>query len=120
MKQLLKHIFWTCILGALLIPNAFAATVETIAGPIDEEKLRNGNFSIQDIPGFIKGAINFFMGIAGTISIIFIIIGAYFIMFWDIANDKSKGKDVIMKAIWGFAISSLAWIIVRLIVDNFT
>lgn len=118
MKKNLLASFWLILTQILLLPTVFADS--TVFGEkISYDELRNGNMDINTIPGLIKGAINFFIGIAGTISIIFIIIGAYFIMFGDIANDKSKGKDIIFKALGGFAISSLAWVIIKLILDNF-
>jgi hypothetical protein len=83
MNMYIKTIFWNILISCLLLPTTFA--VSTVLGEVDQDKLRNGYFSINDIPGLIKGAINFFMGLAGTISIIFIIIGAYYIMFGDIA-----------------------------------
>lgn len=39
-----------------------------------ENALRNGDIHIDDIPVMIKNAIDFLMQIAGTISIIFIIV----------------------------------------------
>jgi hypothetical protein len=41
------------------------------------EKIKNGDIHTDDIPVVILGATDFLMGIAGTIAIIFIIIGAY-------------------------------------------
>jgi len=62
--------------------------------------------------------IDFFLGIAGTISVIFVIIGAYQILFGSLQQNKSKGRDTIIAALGGFALSALAWFIVRFIIDN--
>lgn len=83
-----------------------------------ESDFRNWDFDINSVPLIIKWAINFAMGIAWGIAVIFIIIGAYHIMLWDIATEKSKWKEIIMKAIGGFCIAALAWVIIKLIVDN--
>lgn len=83
------------------------------------KKFRDGDFNINDIPILITGAINFALWIAGTIAIIFIIIGAYHILLWDIATDKSKGKEIITKAITWFAIAVLSWSIIQFVLDNF-
>lgn len=112
------NIFFVCIsfLSYVLTTQADS----TIAGnSVSYSKLKNGDIVIGDIPKMIMGAIDFFMGLAGTIAIIFIIIGGYFIMFGDISSDKSKGKDIVFKAIAWFAISALSWVIIRFIIDNF-
>lgn len=81
-------------------------------------KLRDWNVNLADIPNMIVYAINFLMLIAATISVIFIIIWAYKILFGSISQDKTKWRDTILMAIWGFIIASLAWFIIKLITDN--
>ena len=83
-------------------------------------KLRNWSIWFSDIPWMITYAIDFFMWIAATISVIFIIIWAYKILFGSISQDKTKWRDTILMAIWGFIIASLAWFIIKLILDNFS
>lgn len=60
------------------------------------------------------------MSIAGTIAVIFVIIGAYKILFGSLQQDKTKGRDTIISALGGFALAGLAWFIVRFIIDNFS
>ena len=85
------------------------------------DKIKKGHeIWFEDIPNFMTSAINFLMWIAATISIIFIIVWAYKILFWSISQDKTKWRDTIFMAIWGFVIASLAWFIVKLILDNFS
>jgi type IV secretory pathway VirB2 component (pilin) len=60
------------------------------------------------------------MEIAGTVAIIFIIIWAYKILFGSLEQDKTKWKDTIIMALSGFAIASLAWFIIKFIIDNFS
>lgn len=86
----------------------------------DWSKLKSWDVWFEDIPGIITYAINFLMSIAATISIIFIIIWAYKILFWSLSQDKTKWRDTIFMAIWGFIIASLAWFIIKLILSNFS
>lgn len=85
-----------------------------------EEKIRKGDIHVDDIPAILQWAINFFMYFAGTISLIFIIVGAYKILFGSLEQDKSKGKDTIFMALMGFGIAALAGFIIKLVIDNFT
>ncbi len=81
--------------------------------------LRRWDIWFWDIPDMLRYAIDFFMWIAATISVIFIIIWAYKILFGSISQDKTKWRDTILMAIWGFIIASLAWFIIKVILDNF-
>lgn len=83
-----------------------------------EKALRNWYIRLEDIPNMIQSAINFFMWIAWTVAIIFIIIWAYKILFGSLESDKSKWKETIIMALSWFAIASLAWFIIKLIIDN--
>lgn len=83
-----------------------------------ETALRNWDIHIEDIPNILKLAIDFFITIAWTVAIIFIIIWAYKILFGSLSDDKTKWKDTIIMALWWFAIASLAWLIIKFILDN--
>lgn len=87
---------------------------------VTAEKLRNGNIHTDDIPKIIVGAIDYLMGIAGTVSIIFIIIGAYKLAFWSLDNDTGKGKETIILALSWLVLSSTAWLIFKVVIDNFS
>jgi hypothetical protein len=99
--------------------SAFADEAENILW-IDNAKLRKGDVHVEDIPKAIRSAIDFFMWIAGTVAVIFIIIGAYKILFWSIQQDKSKGRDTIIMALSWFALAALSWMIIKTIVANLT
>ncbi|MDD3145516.1 MAG: pilin [Candidatus Gracilibacteria bacterium] len=115
----MKKYFFYIIALISSYSNAFATNDAGILGnSISQDDLKKGNVHIDDIPKVIRGAIDFGMSIAGTIAVIFIIIGAYQILFGSIEQDKSKGKNTIVMAIIGFAIASLAWFIIKLIIDN--
>jgi len=76
--------------------------------------------TLWDIPNMIKNMIEFFIWIAWTIAVIFVIVWAYKILFGSLQQDKTKWKDTIIMALWGFVIATLAWFIVQFIFDNFT
>ena len=84
------------------------------------DKLKRWTIGFDDIPEMIVYAINFFMWIAATISVIFIIIWAYQILFGSLSQDKTKWKNTIIMAIWWFILASLAWFIIKLIISNFS
>jgi len=109
----------TLFLGALAycfsLTPTFAA--ENILW-IENSKLRKWEVGLDQIPVAIKSAIDFFLSIAGTIAVIFVIIWAYKILFWSLQQDKTKWRDTIIMALWGFALAALAWVIIQTIVAN--
>ncbi|MDD5769384.1 MAG: hypothetical protein PHE25_00300 [Candidatus Gracilibacteria bacterium] len=109
------------IFGFLLsVHSQIFATDAGILGSKSVSDLRNGNIHSEDIPKMISYAIDFLMGIAGTISVIFIIIGSYKIALGTLEGDKSKGKETIFHAIAGFVLAALSWMIMKLVIDNFS
>lgn len=117
----MKKIIFLIIWFYFSIKNTFANNRSWIfeGSWVTWSDLREWNISIDDIPNMIRAVINFWLWIAWTIAIIFIIFWAYQILFWSIENDKTKWKNTIIMAIWWFIIASLAWFIIRLIIDNF-
>jgi len=110
----MKYIY---ILFALFISSSSALANDNILW-IPDARLRKWDVHLDDIPNAIRSAIDFFMGIAGTISVIFIIIGAYKILFGSLQQDKTKGRDTIIMALGGFALAALAWVIIKVILAN--
>lgn len=84
------------------------------------EKIRTGNFSIADLPNILKFAIDFLMGFAWSVAIIFVIIWWYKLAFGSLQNDKSKWKETIIMAISWFVLAALSWVILKIIIDNLT
>ena len=113
----MKKIFYILLAQLLLIWHTFASDDNVLW--ISNTRLRNGDVWLDDIPTAITSLIDFFMSIAGTIAVIFIIIGAYKILFGSIQQDKTKGRDTIIMALSGFALAALAWMIVKIILANF-
>jgi len=122
---MINKIFFTIIWIILSTHATFAAWESHIfwwlssSRETDYDKLRNWNITTDDIPNIITWAINFLMWFAGTIAIIFIIIGWYKIALWSLEQDKTKGKETIFMALSWFAVAAMAFVIIKLIIDNF-
>lgn len=86
---------------------------------VSTEDIRRGNIGLEDIPKIIQWAIDYIMGFAASVAIIFIIIWSYKIAFGAVEWDKSKGKKTIALALGGLTLASLSWLILKTIVDNF-
>jgi len=86
----------------------------------DYDKIRNWDIHMEDISTIIRELIDYFIAIAWTISVIFIIIWAYQMLFGSVDSSwsDSKWKETVTAAIIWFAISALSWFIVKLIFDN--
>jgi hypothetical protein len=87
---------------------------------ITAAELRTWDIHLDDIPCMLSGMINIFMSFAATIAVIFIIVWAYQILFWALEWNKTKGKETITMALWGFALAAFAWLIVKFILTNFS
>lgn len=117
MKNLLFYIMW--IIFSLKFTYADWWVLWDFKEWETESAIRKWEIHIDDIPNIIKWAIDFLMWIAWTIAIIFVIVWAYKILFGSLENDKTKWKDTIIMAIIWFSIASLAWFIIKLVIDNF-
>lgn len=112
----MKKIIYLIIFIFISTNNVFAS--ENITW-ISNKDLKEWNITIDNIPGVIVNATNFFIAIAGTISVIFIIIWWYKYLFGSLEWNTDKWKDTIFVAIIGFIIASCAYLIIKFIVDNF-
>ena len=86
---------------------------------VSQETMRNGDITLNHIPCMIKSSVDFLLWLAGTISVIFVIIGAYKILFWGLSQDIQKWRNTIFMALGGFALASLSWFIIKVLLDNF-
>lgn len=59
------------------IRSAFADAGFIGGNGITETKIKNGDFTFDDIPKVVMNATNFFLGFAGTVSVTMIIYGAF-------------------------------------------
>ncbi len=103
--------------------NIYASGDPWVLGGIWEsavEKIRTWDIHSEDIPKILQWATDYLMWFAATIAIIFIIIWAYKVAIWSLSGDKSEWKKTIFLALWGFVLASVSWLILKLIIDNFS
>lgn len=77
--------------------------------------IKNGRVKLWMLPYFITYFANFFIGLAGTISVLFVILGGFWYMTGGVTDDKEKGKKTIQYALVGLAITLLAWVFINVI-----
>lgn len=82
-------------------------------------QIRNWDIHLDTIPCVIRSWIDYFMWIAWTISVIFIILWAYQMLFWSLQKDVTKWRNTIVYALAWFALAACSWLIIRFILDNF-
>lgn len=116
----MKNIFYTFIWFLFTIELSYADwwILWNFKWAGTDKALRTWDIHVDDIPAILRWSIDFFLWIAWTVSIIFIIIWAYQILFWSVTSENTKWKNTIIMAIWWFIIASLAWFIIKFIIDN--
>ena len=77
--------------------------------------IKSGKIRLWMIPYFITYFANFFIGIAGTVSLLFVLLGGFWYMTGGLTDDKEKGKKTIFYALIGMVITLVAWIFVNVI-----
>ena len=83
------------------------------------DRIRTGDIHLDQIPCFIKYFSQVFIGLAGTLSVIFVMIGGYTYVLG--ADDKKEdAKNTITYALIGLAVTLLAWVIVDIILPFIT
>lgn len=118
MKQIIKKINWLKVAELLLVTILVVAPFTT-AGAQGFTKFNcpSGlNCTGGDINSFISTVINWLLGIAFGIAVLFLIIGG----FWYITsagNEETaeKGKGTAINAIIGIVIIILSWVIVNVV-----
>ncbi|MDH5597014.1 MAG: pilin [Candidatus Peregrinibacteria bacterium] len=78
--------------------------------------IRNGTITLRQIPCFIKFFSQTLISIAGSLSVIFVMIGGY---RYTLGADEGKdeAKKTITYALVGLAVSLLAWILVDIVLQ---
>ena len=136
MKKLLKLSHFILISVALLIPLFIGASVFAQTGympptilPAEDTNIggsegvciglatmiKTGNIHLRNIPCFIKYITETLVALAGSISVIFVMIGGYkYVILSD--EKKEEAKKTITYALIGLAISLMAWIIIDLVI----
>ncbi|KKU77842.1 MAG: hypothetical protein UY05_C0072G0004 [Candidatus Peregrinibacteria bacterium GW2011_GWA2_47_7] len=77
--------------------------------------VKTGKIKLWMVPFFITSLINFLLGLAGIISVLFIVLGGYRYVLGGITDDKESGKKTITYAIVGLIVSLSAWIVINVI-----
>ena len=131
-KSTIRLILGGIITTFLIIPSAFAQTSydiptflpgenENLGGYGDAciglaDMIRTGNIHLRNLPCFVKFFSQTLIGVAGSLSVIFVMFGGYrYVLGRD--EDKEAAKKTITYALIGLAITLLAWIIVDLVLQ---
>ncbi|MBD3327889.1 hypothetical protein GF340_01145 [Candidatus Peregrinibacteria bacterium] len=82
--------------------------------------IQTGRISLAMIPYFVTSIINYILGIAGLVSVLFIVIGGYHYIWGGVTDDKEKGKKTIVHALTGLGLALMAWTIVQVVLALIT
>lgn len=77
--------------------------------------IKYGKIHLWMIPYYITYFANFFIGLSGVISVLFVLLGGFWYMTGGLTDDKEKGKKTITYALGGMVLTLLAWLIVNII-----
>lgn len=82
--------------------------------PWAKDCLEKGDCHLSQIPAFILYISNYLVGLAGTVTLVMVMYGGYLYILGGI-NDSNKGKGMkaITNALMGFAVTLLAYVIVK-------
>lgn len=126
MKRFLSVVFGSICSFSLSFGTAVAAPTSIIPDTNDSkygilgQHIASGNIELTDVPLFLLYIIEFLIYLAGAFALISIMIGGYQYIIGAITESKDAGKKRITNSIIGFAIATLAYIIVDLIVRVIT
>jgi len=80
------------------------------------DAIRTGDLHLRHIPCFIKYFSQTLIGIAGTLAVIFVMIGGYqYVLGSD--DQKDKAKNTILYALIGLVVTLMAWILVDIVLQ---
>ena len=83
------------------------------------DAIRTGNLHLRQVPCFIKYFSQTFIGIAGTLAVIFVIVGGYQYIF-GADSKKDDAKRTILYALIGLAVTLMAWVLVDIVLQFVT
>ena len=107
----------------LIAPTAFAEFTLIPAGNALKEKgcdFQTGDMKFSCVPNYIQYLIEVIIALAGTIAVIFVMIGGFKYVFSGVSDDKEAGKETITNALIGLVIAGLSWVIVTWVVSLLT
>lgn len=86
---------------------------------LSNQTLRQGNISMQQIPGVIVAITNNLLKFVGYISLAVVLAGSMIYVFAGVNEEaKSKGKETIKMALFGAVVSWSGWFLVNFLIDN--
>lgn len=74
-----------------------------------------GRIRLYMVPFFITYLIEMLLGLAGLISVLFMVVGGYKYAVGGLIEDKESGKKTILHALIGLVVALSAWIVVNFI-----
>ena len=77
--------------------------------------VKTGRIRFWMVPYFITYLIQFLLGLAGAISMLFILLGGYKYIIGGLTDDKESGKKTLTYAIIGLIVSLSAWVVINVI-----
>ncbi|MFH1720162.1 MAG: pilin [Patescibacteria group bacterium] len=77
--------------------------------------IKTGRIELWMIPYYVLYIIEWLLGLAGLIAVVFVVIGGYQYIIGGLTEERDKAKKTIMYAIGGFVLALLSWAIVNLI-----
>ncbi len=77
--------------------------------------VKSGYIKFWMVPYFIKYILTWIINLSGLLAVLMILVGAYFYIWGGISDEKEKGKKVILYAIGGLILTSVAWFIVNVV-----
>ena len=77
--------------------------------------IKSGQIKFWMIPYFINYALDFILSIAGLISILMILVGAYYYIAGSLSDDKETGKTIIQYALLGLVVALSSWSVINLL-----
>ncbi len=77
--------------------------------------LKSGSMSFWMLPFFINYVLEFIVGLAGLLSVLMILVGAYYYIGGGVTDDKEKGKTIIKYALGGFVLVLSSWLLVNVL-----
>ena len=79
------------------------------------QMIRSGDLSLRQIPCFIKYFSQTLIAVAGSISVIFVMIGGYKYTLSD--ENQDEAKKTVTYALIGLALSLMAWVLVDIVLQ---
>lgn len=83
-------------------------------------KIKTGRVQLKDFPRIVIHLIDLFSKLAGTISVIILLIAGWLFIFSGLTEDKEKAKNTLKYALIGLTVTMLAWVIVNVLQTQLT